>query len=132
MSTPVIVCGSALSAGGCAAPRVIGSAAAVLAGGRLSAVGDPDAFEALQVSAADDRALDACALGEDRDAVPQPEHRNVLHQQSLDVVIDLDPFLGIGNSAVAAQRCGVREFIGFEIDKTYLTEAKRRIASTKP
>src|SRR3984893_12215884 len=42
----------------------------------------------------------------------------------------LDPFLGIGNSAVAAQRCGVKEFIGFEIDTNYLTEAKRRIAST--
>jgi len=40
----------------------------------------------------------------------------------------LDPFLGIGNSAVAAQRCGVKEFIGFEIDKTYLAEAKRRVA----
>jgi site-specific DNA-methyltransferase (adenine-specific) len=42
----------------------------------------------------------------------------------------LDPFLGIGNSAVAAQRCGVREFIGFEIDETYLAEAKRRVALT--
>jgi site-specific DNA-methyltransferase (adenine-specific) len=41
----------------------------------------------------------------------------------------LDPFLGIGNSAVAAQRCGVKKFIGFEIDQTYLAEAKRRIAS---
>jgi site-specific DNA-methyltransferase (adenine-specific) len=41
----------------------------------------------------------------------------------------LDPFLGIGNSAVAAQRCGVREFIGFEIDEGYLTEAKRRIVA---
>jgi site-specific DNA-methyltransferase (adenine-specific) len=41
----------------------------------------------------------------------------------------LDPFLGIGNSAVAAQRCGVRRFIGFEIDDAYLAEAKRRIAS---
>jgi len=39
----------------------------------------------------------------------------------------LDPFLGIGNSAVAAQRCGVKRFIGFEIDETYLAEAKRRI-----
>ena len=29
----------------------------------------------------------------------------------------LDPFLGIGNSAVAAQRCGVQHFIGFEIDR---------------
>ena len=39
----------------------------------------------------------------------------------------LDPFLGIGNSAIAAQRCGVKEFIGFEIDEAYLVEAKRRI-----
>jgi site-specific DNA-methyltransferase (adenine-specific) len=39
----------------------------------------------------------------------------------------LDPFLGIGNSAVAAKRCGVDKFIGFEIDETYLAEAKRRI-----
>jgi site-specific DNA-methyltransferase (adenine-specific) len=42
----------------------------------------------------------------------------------------LDPFLGIGNSAVAAQRCDVKRFIGFEIDKVYLTEAKRRLGST--
>ena len=41
----------------------------------------------------------------------------------------LDPFLGIGNSAVAAQRCGVKRFLGFEIDEAYLAEAKRRIAS---
>jgi site-specific DNA-methyltransferase (adenine-specific) len=39
----------------------------------------------------------------------------------------LDPFLGIGNSAIAAQRCGVKSFIGFEIDDTYLAEAKRKI-----
>jgi site-specific DNA-methyltransferase (adenine-specific) len=39
----------------------------------------------------------------------------------------IDPFLGIGNSAVAAQRCGVKRFIGFEIDETYLAEARRRI-----
>ena len=39
----------------------------------------------------------------------------------------LDPFLGIGNSAVAAQRCRVKRFIGFEIDETYLAEAKRRL-----
>ena len=40
----------------------------------------------------------------------------------------LDPFLGIGNSAVAARRRGVQTFIGFEIDDAYLVEAKRRIA----
>ncbi len=39
----------------------------------------------------------------------------------------LDPFLGIGNSAVAAQECDVPKFLGFEIDETYLAEAKRRI-----
>ncbi len=39
----------------------------------------------------------------------------------------LDPFLGIGNSAIAAQRCGVKKFIGFEIDETYLADARRRI-----
>ncbi len=40
----------------------------------------------------------------------------------------LDPFLGIGNSAVAAQRCGVAKFIGYEIDATYLAEAKQRVS----
>ena len=39
----------------------------------------------------------------------------------------LDPFLGIGNAAIAANNYGVKEFIGFEIDKTYLAEAKRRL-----
>jgi site-specific DNA-methyltransferase (adenine-specific) len=39
----------------------------------------------------------------------------------------LDPFLGIGNSAVAAGRCGVKRFIGFEIDETYLAEARKRL-----
>jgi site-specific DNA-methyltransferase (adenine-specific) len=43
----------------------------------------------------------------------------------------LDPFLGIGNSAVAAKRCGVKTFIGFEIDETYLAEAKRRLKSLR-
>ena len=39
----------------------------------------------------------------------------------------MDPFLGIGNSAVAAQQCAVPKFIGFEIDEAYLDEAKRRL-----
>jgi site-specific DNA-methyltransferase (adenine-specific) len=39
----------------------------------------------------------------------------------------LDPFLGIGNSALAAKRCGVKNFIGFEIDEQYLAEAQKRI-----
>jgi site-specific DNA-methyltransferase (adenine-specific) len=46
-----------------------------------------------------------------------------------DDLVMLDPFLGIGNSALAARECGVAKFIGLEIDRTYLTEAKRRIAA---
>src|SRR4051812_12861033 len=46
------------------------------------------------------------------------------------IEVMLDPFLGIGNSAIAAQRCGVKKFIGFEIDEKYLAEARRRIAGT--
>ena len=40
----------------------------------------------------------------------------------------LDPFLGIGNSAVAAQRCGVPKFIGFEIDEDYLGRSETTCA----
>src|SRR5437660_1004587 len=43
----------------------------------------------------------------------------------------LDPFLGIGNSAVAAQRCGMKKFTGFEIDETYLAEARRRLGTVR-
>ncbi|MDQ3198621.1 MAG: site-specific DNA-methyltransferase [Verrucomicrobiota bacterium] len=39
----------------------------------------------------------------------------------------LDPFLGIGNSAVAARQCGLTSFVGFEIDEEYLAEARRRL-----
>jgi site-specific DNA-methyltransferase (adenine-specific) len=38
----------------------------------------------------------------------------------------LDPFLGIGNAAVAAQQCGVKEFVGMEIDEAYLSVARER------
>lgn len=40
----------------------------------------------------------------------------------------MDPFLGIGNAAVAADHTSVSRFIGFEIDEVYLSEAKRRLA----
>jgi site-specific DNA-methyltransferase (adenine-specific) len=42
----------------------------------------------------------------------------------------LDPFLGIGNSAIAAQRAELASFIGFEIDEEYLHEARRRCESS--
>jgi site-specific DNA-methyltransferase (adenine-specific) len=43
----------------------------------------------------------------------------------------LDPFLGIGNSAVAALRCGVANFIGFDVDESYVREARRRLESAR-
>jgi site-specific DNA-methyltransferase (adenine-specific) len=47
-----------------------------------------------------------------------------LHGQKDSVV--MDPFLGIGHSAYAAQECSdlVREFIGFDIDEEYLMVAR--------
>ena len=39
----------------------------------------------------------------------------------------LEPFLGIGNAAVAAGEGDVARFTGFEIDETYLAEARRRV-----
>ena len=48
-----------------------------------------------------------------------------------DSLIMLDPFLGIGNSAMAAKRCGVESFVGFEIDEEYLAEAKRRLGGSR-
>lgn len=49
-----------------------------------------------------------------------------LHKASGGLVA-LDPFLGIGSSALAARECGVAKFIGFEIDEQYLNEAKARL-----
>ncbi len=39
----------------------------------------------------------------------------------------LDPFLGIGHSALAAQQCGVRKFIGFDIDPEYVQVAREAL-----
>lgn len=39
----------------------------------------------------------------------------------------LDPFLGIGSSALAAQKAGLDEFIGIELDELYLGVAKDRL-----
>ena len=40
----------------------------------------------------------------------------------------LDPFSGIGTSALAAQRMKVPRFTGFDIDETYLATARERLA----
>jgi site-specific DNA-methyltransferase (adenine-specific) len=39
----------------------------------------------------------------------------------------MDPFLGLGSTAVACANLGVA-FVGFEIDKKYMTESCRRVA----
>jgi site-specific DNA-methyltransferase (adenine-specific) len=46
-----------------------------------------------------------------------------IHGQRANLTM-LDPFLGIGTSARAAQDCGVGVFYGFEIDPVYLDFAK--------
>jgi site-specific DNA-methyltransferase (adenine-specific) len=40
----------------------------------------------------------------------------------------LDPFLGIGSSAIAARRMGVAKFTGIELDAQYLEVARERLA----
>ena len=40
----------------------------------------------------------------------------------------LDPFLGLGTSAIAAARLGL-DFVGIELDEEYLREAVRRLKS---
>ncbi len=39
----------------------------------------------------------------------------------------LDPFLGIGSSAVAAKRMGLSDFTGVELDEGYLSVARERV-----
>lgn len=41
----------------------------------------------------------------------------------------LDPFLGIGTSAMAAHRMGIRSFTGIELDEHYLAVARERLAA---
>jgi site-specific DNA-methyltransferase (adenine-specific) len=49
-----------------------------------------------------------------------------LHGRCSELTV-LDPFLGIGNAAVAAQRCGVAKFVGIELDEEYLAVAAERV-----
>ena len=44
----------------------------------------------------------------------------------------LDPFLGIGHSALATRACGAAHFIGFEIDAGYFQEACARLEIPSP
>ena len=42
-------------------------------------------------------------------------------------MIVLDPFLGIGHSALAAKQCGIGHFIGFDIDREYINLARKAL-----
>ena len=46
-----------------------------------------------------------------------------------DKMLVLDPFLGIGSTAVASMRLGI-SFVGFEIDKGYMDEAITRLTTS--
>jgi site-specific DNA-methyltransferase (adenine-specific) len=46
-------------------------------------------------------------------------------------LVMLDPFVGIGHSAVAAKRCGVGTFIGYDIDAEYLEVARAAIKADR-
>ena len=46
-------------------------------------------------------------------------------------LVMLDPFLGLGHSALAARECGIGRFIGYEIDAEYLAEARARLAAER-
>jgi site-specific DNA-methyltransferase (adenine-specific) len=48
-----------------------------------------------------------------------------LHGMSPELTV-LDPFVGIGSAALAAQQGGVSKFIGYDIDKEYLAIAAER------
>jgi site-specific DNA-methyltransferase (adenine-specific) len=49
-----------------------------------------------------------------------------LHGGAPDLVM-LDPFVGIGHAALAACECGVRQFIGFDIDPEYVAVARKAV-----
>lgn len=42
-------------------------------------------------------------------------------------LVMLDPFLGIGHSALAAKQCGIGRFIGFDIDSEYVKVARKAL-----
>ena len=51
-----------------------------------------------------------------------------LHGRNPELTV-LDPFLGIGNAAVAAHGCEVARFIGIELDEEYFSVASNRLTS---
>lgn len=52
-----------------------------------------------------------------------------LHGGDISTLIVLDPFVGIGNTALGAMKVGVGKVIGFDIDESYIADARRRVAA---
>jgi site-specific DNA-methyltransferase (adenine-specific) len=42
-------------------------------------------------------------------------------------MVVLDPFMGMGHAALAAKQCGIRKFIGFDIDPEYVGLARTKV-----
>ena len=57
-----------------------------------------------------------------------PENCILLHGNPKKSVV-MDPFLGLGNSWIAAARCNVKKFIGFDLDSHYIKEARKSVAT---
>jgi site-specific DNA-methyltransferase (adenine-specific) len=49
-----------------------------------------------------------------------------IHGQKPDLVM-LDPFLGIGHSAIAAKQCGIKKFFGFDLEADYVAVARKAL-----
>ena len=60
--------------------------------------------------------------------VKLPEMCIKLHGASNKNILVVDPFYGIGSTAVACKRLGI-SLVGFDIDKEYLNEAVNRVKS---
>lgn len=55
-----------------------------------------------------------------------PENCILLHGKPEESVV-LDPFLGLGNSWIAATRNRVKKFIGFDLDSYYVKESRKAV-----
>jgi DNA modification methylase len=53
-----------------------------------------------------------------------------IHGYTFEIVM-LDPFLGMGHAALAAKQCGIRKFIGFDIDPRYVELARMNIGPSR-
>jgi site-specific DNA-methyltransferase (adenine-specific) len=60
-----------------------------------------------------------------------PRNCILIHGARGDLVV-LDPFLGIGSSALAALDCGVETFIGFDLEEEYVRIAKAALNNATP